>query len=377
MWVVGLVLVLGFFANGVGAETGAGTDRRTGQDRERTEREGRDRERRPDGTRDGSERLGSRAMRTRTRLVSRVVDGDTLELGNGETVRLVGIDTPEVGACGFEQAAAHLGRLVLGKQVRLGVSDEDRDGYGRLLRYVDVGPRDAGLVLIEQRSRRRPVRLARRVRVPPARAPLHRGGRGCPGRHLPEAGQAPAARGKWRRRLCGRLLALRPAVPAGRGLRRPRRARPGDRPGSARPGRRPRRHGLRVAGPDRPGLTRRRGRRPSSSRCGWRWTTAAAAAGTSGSPASSGQHQEEDQGHQGRDRERAEATEAVAEQEEHAGPVPRRTGPRQVARVTVLTRCSLVGPFVRRRCGHGRAMGLPCKDRGFFVSRRPRCLRSR
>lgn len=85
-----------------------------------------------------------------TFLVTRVVDGDTLELGNGETVRLVGIDTPEVGECGFERSAARLGELVLGERVRLGTSDEDRDRYDRLLRYVDVGRTDAGLTLIQE-----------------------------------------------------------------------------------------------------------------------------------------------------------------------------------------------------------------------------------
>lgn len=81
-------------------------------------------------------------------LVVRVVDGDTIELGNGETVRLVGIDTPEVGECGFEKSAARLGELVAGQAVRLGESDEDRDQYDRLLRYVDIGAMDAGYRLI-------------------------------------------------------------------------------------------------------------------------------------------------------------------------------------------------------------------------------------
>ena len=81
--------------------------------------------------------------------VSRIVDGDTIELGNGETVRLVGIDTPEVGECGFEEASANLSSLILGEMVRLGESDEDRDSYGRLLRYVDLGDMDAGLRLIK------------------------------------------------------------------------------------------------------------------------------------------------------------------------------------------------------------------------------------
>lgn len=55
-----------------------------------------------------------------------MIDGDTVELGNGETVRLVGIDTPEVGQCGADQATANLERLVLNKEVRLTVSDEER-----------------------------------------------------------------------------------------------------------------------------------------------------------------------------------------------------------------------------------------------------------
>ena len=82
--------------------------------------------------------------------MTRIVDGDTLELGNGETVRLVGIDTPEVGVCGFEEAGARLAELVLGRRVTLAESDEDRDGYGRLLRYVDAAGRDAGLALVQE-----------------------------------------------------------------------------------------------------------------------------------------------------------------------------------------------------------------------------------
>jgi endonuclease YncB( thermonuclease family) len=85
----------------------------------------------------------------RTYLVTRIVDGDTIELGNGQTVRIVGIDTPERGQCGYDKASEHMAGLVLYKQVRLTISDENTDHYGRLLRYVDVqgGGRtiDAGL----------------------------------------------------------------------------------------------------------------------------------------------------------------------------------------------------------------------------------------
>jgi endonuclease YncB( thermonuclease family) len=83
-----------------------------------------------------------------------VVDGDTLDVrasdGTQERVRVIGIDTPERGECGYGEAAIALADLVIGRQVTLvpGARD-DRDRYGRLLRYVDVESTDAGLVLVE------------------------------------------------------------------------------------------------------------------------------------------------------------------------------------------------------------------------------------
>ena len=96
------------------------------------------------------EARGSAPDRPRTHVVARVVDGDIVELGNGETVRLVGIDAPETGECGHDRATDRLAGLVLGQAVRLLRPDEDRDRYGRLLRYVDVGDQDVGLRLIRR-----------------------------------------------------------------------------------------------------------------------------------------------------------------------------------------------------------------------------------
>ena len=83
--------------------------------------------------------------------VSYVVDGDTIRLASGTYVRLIGIDAPEVGECGYEAAKAALDRLV-GTDVELPnpSSVDDRDRYGRLLRYVRVSGRDAGMVLIRR-----------------------------------------------------------------------------------------------------------------------------------------------------------------------------------------------------------------------------------
>lgn len=78
--------------------------------------------------------------------VVRVVDGDTLvvDLGGAEeSVRLIGIDTPESVApgqpveCYGVEASEHLGSLVpAGTEVRLERDVEARDTYDRLLAYV-------------------------------------------------------------------------------------------------------------------------------------------------------------------------------------------------------------------------------------------------
>ena len=79
-----------------------------------------------------------------TVLVTRVIDGDTIEIENGESVRYIGIDTPETvhpqkPVEYFGKEAAEKNReLVEGKLVRLEKDVQDKDEYGRLLRYVYV-----------------------------------------------------------------------------------------------------------------------------------------------------------------------------------------------------------------------------------------------
>jgi micrococcal nuclease len=68
-----------------------------------------------------------------------VIDGDTIILSNGETVRLIGIDAPELSQPGGEESRTHLTRLILNKGVTLKKGREDRDKYGRLLRFVYLG----------------------------------------------------------------------------------------------------------------------------------------------------------------------------------------------------------------------------------------------
>jgi endonuclease YncB( thermonuclease family) len=83
--------------------------------------------------------------------VTDVVDGDTVDVSTGARIRVIGIDAPEVGACGADQATRAMEALVLGKAVALTAgARDDVDRYGRLLRYVDVDGGDAGLSLIQQ-----------------------------------------------------------------------------------------------------------------------------------------------------------------------------------------------------------------------------------
>ncbi len=80
-------------------------------------------------------------------LVTRVIDGDTIEVDIAGTiykVRYIGIDTPELDDtraeyCALAQEATRFNRqLVEGETVRLEKDVSETDKYGRLLRYVYV-----------------------------------------------------------------------------------------------------------------------------------------------------------------------------------------------------------------------------------------------
>lgn len=83
---------------------------------------------------------------TTTAHVVRVIDGDTIVVeidGVQETVRYIGIDTPEPyrdrqPACFSTEATVRNRELVADREVQLVADAEDQDRYGRLLRYVYV-----------------------------------------------------------------------------------------------------------------------------------------------------------------------------------------------------------------------------------------------
>lgn len=88
--------------------------------------------------------------------VARVIDGDTIKLVNGERVRYIGIDTPELHHPKkpveylAKEAKEFNQKLVGGKVVRLEFDVEKRDKYGRLLAYVYVDDTFVNAKLLEE-----------------------------------------------------------------------------------------------------------------------------------------------------------------------------------------------------------------------------------
>ena len=76
--------------------------------------------------------------------VVKVIDGDTIKIDTGQTVRYIGIDTPELHhpkkklECFGKEARDKNKKLVEGKLVRLEKDVSETDKYWRLLRYVYV-----------------------------------------------------------------------------------------------------------------------------------------------------------------------------------------------------------------------------------------------
>ncbi len=89
-------------------------------------------------------------------LVTRVIDGDTIELESGKKVRYIGIDTPETKhpnqevECYGQEATEKNWALVLNKQVRLEKDVSNTDRYGRLLRYVYIDGQMVNELLVRE-----------------------------------------------------------------------------------------------------------------------------------------------------------------------------------------------------------------------------------
>jgi len=89
-----------------------------------------------------------------TYTIAKVVDGDTIDVEQGIEVllyriRLLGIDTPEEGEPGFNEAKEFLKKETYGKSVILEKDpSQDLGRYGRPLRYIVVDGRNINVEMV-------------------------------------------------------------------------------------------------------------------------------------------------------------------------------------------------------------------------------------
>jgi len=86
--------------------------------------------------------------------VTRVIDGDTVELESGEKIRYLMVNAPETtnghDDCYGSNAATFNSDLVLGKTVQLVTDVVPMDMFGRTLAYVSVDGQEVNSLLLER-----------------------------------------------------------------------------------------------------------------------------------------------------------------------------------------------------------------------------------
>lgn len=89
-----------------------------------------------------------------TATVARVIDGDTIELEDGERIRYLMVNTPETtggkNECYGSNAVQFNMDLVAGKEVELRYDVERQDQFGRTLAYVTVDGMEVNRLILER-----------------------------------------------------------------------------------------------------------------------------------------------------------------------------------------------------------------------------------
>lgn len=81
-------------------------------------------------------------------IVKNVIDGDTFVLANGERIRLLGVNAPELDKCGSIEAKNLLTNLINNKPVF--ITETSRDYYGRRMGLVYIGTKLVNIEIIKQ-----------------------------------------------------------------------------------------------------------------------------------------------------------------------------------------------------------------------------------
>lgn len=84
------------------------------------------------------------------KLVTKIIDGDTVIIEGGYSIRLLGIDADEKGYPCYKPAKERLEELVLNKEVYLEADKEDQDQYKRYLRYLILDGDNINLRLVRE-----------------------------------------------------------------------------------------------------------------------------------------------------------------------------------------------------------------------------------
>lgn len=81
--------------------------------------------------------------------VTRIIDGDTVEIDGNESVRLLGINTPERGEKYYEEAKEFLDEEIFNKTIKLGFTNDRYDKYGRVLAYIFLENENINVKIVE------------------------------------------------------------------------------------------------------------------------------------------------------------------------------------------------------------------------------------
>ena len=82
--------------------------------------------------------------------VKRVIDGDTIELSNGQIIRFVGVNAPNNGEPFEEEATEANQKLLQGKNITLEYDTYTSDRFGRVLAYPMVDGKNVVVELARQ-----------------------------------------------------------------------------------------------------------------------------------------------------------------------------------------------------------------------------------
>mgnify|MGYP001600820361 FL=1 len=84
------------------------------------------------------------------KLVTKIIDGDTVIIEGGFSIRLPGIDSDEKSYPCYTSAKERIEELVLNKEVYLEADKEDQDQYKRYLRYLILDGENINLKLVKE-----------------------------------------------------------------------------------------------------------------------------------------------------------------------------------------------------------------------------------